>query len=222
MNRRLAVLVGVLAVTALPELANATSGSTRLVPTPCPDLSQILAYCRTGGAAAPDGRGGAFVAWSDDREVTVQRFGPTGEVMPGWPALGLPVGWGVGAQFSLAADGSGGAIVTWIGRHGEVRLQRVGSACGIAPGWPAEGLVLCDLEGEGRFPRVARVDAASVMVAWREQETNGTQSIRLARAKLSGSVARGDPADGFVLASGGEGSVCEMSPDGRGGAYVSW
>jgi hypothetical protein len=60
------------------------------------------------------------------------------------------------------------------------------------------------------------------MVAWREQEKNGTESFRLALAMLSGSVARDWPPNGFVLDSGYVGDVCELLADGRGGALVNW
>src|SRR5467141_3848652 len=77
--------IGVLAPLLLPRPTYATSGTTRLPERPCPDLSQNLSYGRAGGSAVPDGRGGAFVAWADDREVSVMRFDPEGRSAPRWP-----------------------------------------------------------------------------------------------------------------------------------------
>ncbi|MGH7730252.1 MAG: hypothetical protein ACRENJ_03280, partial [Candidatus Eiseniibacteriota bacterium] len=223
---------GVVAVASLALLlthvaAFASQGRIRMPPRPCPDLSQILSYGRARGGAASDHRGGAFVVWADDRAISVQRFGPSGGIAPGWPAPGLALGWIApseeGYQSFVAADSAGGALVAWIGRRGEVRLQRVAADCGVAPGWPAEGMVVCELSGTGRHPAVAMTGRASAMVVWREQETNGTQSIRLARVRFAGAPVDVGPANGQVLASGHElMNLTEIVADGRGGGILLW
>ena len=80
---------------------------------------------------APDGGGGAFVTWSDKRAGLVgvygQRLGATGA--SAWTQGGIPLTPAVNAGISsIASDGGGGAIITWLdSRNGpwEVRAQRV-------------------------------------------------------------------------------------------------
>jgi hypothetical protein len=227
MKRARFLAVASLIATLASDPARATPGTIHVPPRPCPDLSQNLSYGRARGSAAPDGRGGAFVVWGDDRAVSVQRFGPSGAIAGGWPAPGFTLGWispaEEGYQSFVAADSAGGALVAWIGRQGEVRLQRVTPGCGVAEGWPAEGLVLCALPGTGRHPAVALNDRGSAMIIWREQETNGTQSIRLARVELAGALAAGWPANGRVVESGdGLSDIADLVSDGRDGAIVTW
>src|SRR5437868_2622448 len=68
-----------------------------------------------------DGRGGALVTWQDSRpsatgtDIYAQHILASGIVDPAWPADGRAVCAASGSQGSptLAADGAGGAIITW-------------------------------------------------------------------------------------------------------------
>src|SRR4029079_13354630 len=87
-----------------------------------------------GGAAAsapplashlPDGTGGFFLAWSENRRGSsrspsvstawVRRVTSSGDVAPGWPAHGVEVSGGASEGDSplLVSDGSGGVVVAW-------------------------------------------------------------------------------------------------------------
>jgi len=73
-------------------------------------------------AIVPDGTGGAFVAWEDNRsgtssDIYVQRLDATG--VPQWTPNGVPVCSAIGAQsaVAMASDGTGGAIVAWTDRR---------------------------------------------------------------------------------------------------------
>ncbi|HMA47273.1 MAG TPA: hypothetical protein VKP11_08750, partial [Frankiaceae bacterium] len=87
-----------------------------------------LAVCTAVGAQPeeqvllPDGAGGAFIAWRDDRtegaanaDIYVQRITATGTIAPGWPPDGLCVCAAGGIQRApvLATDGAGGVFVAW-------------------------------------------------------------------------------------------------------------
>jgi len=226
MFRAVPGILVLLAAVLASDPARASVHVGPMAPRPCPDLSQIPSFGRPHGAAAADGRGGAFVLWADDRAISIQRFGPSGRIADGWPAPGLALGWIApgeeGFQSYVAGDGSGGAMVSWIGREGELRLQRVTSACGVSSGWPAEGLVLCSLPGLARNPEVVMTDTAAAMVIWREQEINGTQSMRLSRVMTTGRLAEGWSANGRVLATGELQQIAELVADGRGGAIAYW
>ena len=90
-----------------------------------------VAVCSTTGdqkhpTLAPDGAGGAFVAWQDargaDYDIYAQHVTGAGSPAAGWPAKGLAVCTAPGDQETpaVAADGSGGAIVAWVDHRGGV------------------------------------------------------------------------------------------------------
>ncbi len=71
---------------------------------------------------APDGLGGAYVAWVWDRSTAfpayVQHITAAGTVAPGWPPHGVlvaPTNHQIDPQ--VVADGAGGAIVAWREAH---------------------------------------------------------------------------------------------------------
>jgi hypothetical protein len=73
-------------------------------------------------AIASDGAGGAIVAWNDERGgypdhggTYAQRVRASGVVDPAWPANGRALRTSLydSSELRVAADGAGGAIVTW-------------------------------------------------------------------------------------------------------------
>src|SRR5206468_4811242 len=89
---------------------------------------------------APDGSGGMFIVWQDDRTGTsdlyATRLTASGSLAPGWPANGYAVCTAPGDQklAAIAADGVGGFYLAWedyrVGTgESDVYVQRVtGSA----------------------------------------------------------------------------------------------
>jgi hypothetical protein len=76
-----------------------------------------------GADIAPDGEGGSFVTWAVDRSVFLNRIGPDGLPVPGWPAGGALVryadsSWTVEVP-RVAVDGAGGAYVAYVHSHRE-------------------------------------------------------------------------------------------------------
>ncbi|MBI5710844.1 MAG: T9SS type A sorting domain-containing protein [Candidatus Eisenbacteria bacterium] len=119
-------------------------------------------------ALAPDGGGGAFIAWEDMREnastpnglpkVFVQHLAAGGTIAPGWPVNGADIAASPGLQLHprVAPDGAGGVHVTWEdGRAGiDIYVQRLTGAGAVAAGWPANGLAVCTTPGEKGFPDI--------------------------------------------------------------------
>ncbi len=117
---------------------------------------------------APDGSGGAIVAWSEDsagdRDLFAQRIAGNGSLP--WGAGGIAVVGAAGGQYrgGLAADGAGGAFVGWTdNRAGTVRhvfAQRVGAGGTVA--WGADGATstLASL-------LAATLDARGARLEWR-------------------------------------------------------
>src|SRR5438128_2645830 len=72
-----------------------------------------------------------------------------------WAAAGTPVCAATAAQAGpvMIADGAGGACVAWQdGRAdgGDIYMQRLTAAGGVAAGWPAGGLAVCTATGMQR------------------------------------------------------------------------
>src|SRR5258705_8475289 len=105
--------------------------------------------------AAPDGQGGAYVVWFDTRsgntDLYAQHVTFGGAIVAGWLVDGLTVCNDPSTQGRprIASDGQGNAYVTWSDPRGgspDIYLQKL-VAGGIAPGWPANGLVVCNAIG---------------------------------------------------------------------------
>src|SRR5437867_558207 len=79
---------------------------------------------QTNPVAAPDGRGGAIVAWADARgggyDVYAQHLLASGRVDPSWPAAGLPLCEAPDDQAAptIVSDDRGGAIIAWFDQRG--------------------------------------------------------------------------------------------------------
>jgi hypothetical protein len=125
---------------------------------------------------APDGNGGALIAWLDyhpDRftNVFVQRVSAAGAAL--WQSGGLPLcATPVGDLESpqVIGDGTGGAILAWLSRRpsggADIRAERV-SAMGT-PRWPDEGARVCAAPGERSDPRLATDGAGGAILAWQD------------------------------------------------------
>src|SRR5580765_6552018 len=104
------------------------------------DPTLATAVCTATGSqssvvAVSDGAGGIIVAWADPRfgsnDIFAQRLSATG--VPLWTANGVAVCNAAQdqSQVSIAADGSGGAILAWYDNRsfgGDIYAQRITSA----------------------------------------------------------------------------------------------
>ena len=152
-----------------------------------------------GPAVVSDGYGGAIVAWGDQRvggrRVYAQHVLVAGVLDPGWPFNGKglsAVGGMGGGHVNAAADGSGGAIVTWAGAGvgSDILVQRVDITGAIPLSWPANGRVVCSATGDQDFPAIASDGGGRAIVAW-EDLRNGNYDIYAQR--VDGSSFLGNP-----------------------------
>ncbi len=131
-------------------------------------------------AVVGDGAGGVVVTWADLRgatsDVWAQRVLANGT--RAWGAAGLAVCAASGEQLfpALAADGTGGALVTWedtrVSAASDLWVQRV-SGNGTAR-WAAGGVPMCSAPGSQYQPVIVS-DGDSVAVAvWVDQRTGGS------------------------------------------------
>lgn len=194
------------------------------------------ALCTYGGdqndpVIAPDGTGGAIVAWEDRRagasDIYGMRVGANGNLIGGWPANGLAVCTAAQAQVApvIVPDGSGGAFVAWEdyragGANPDIYVQRVTQNGAIASGWPANGAAVCTLGSVQGRPSVIRDGTGGVIIAW-EDFRNGASDVYAQR--LNGAGTAQWLANGVALcaASGHQRFPIAVSDD-AGGAIVVW
>lgn len=123
---------------------------------------------------ALDGAGGAYIVWYDYRDsgtqpgIYAQHVLDSGVPSPAWPVNGLWLGQGWNPE--IGADGTGGAFVAWSASpemyDARCRAQRILPG-GVAPGWPAGGLLLTPFAlNSVQSPRVAADGAGGAFVTW--------------------------------------------------------
>lgn len=203
-------------------------------------------------SVTPDGAGGAFLWWRECRFISMPvpmqhrlfRMQADGSLNVAWPDSGLVLGreayTGSGA---IASDGSGGVYVGLvddiryqlssgpaglrIARLRELRLTRVGSTGALAPGWPAEGVIVRGVAPESLAfePRTGLdllADAQGGAVVACMDSSDGLGLTRLWRYGPAGAPLGGWPAVGVSFTPTLLNSLPGLAPDGLGGAYVAW
>jgi hypothetical protein len=182
-------------------------------------------------AVAPDGAGGAYVAWYDDRnyavtsyDVYAQHLMSSGAIAPGWPQDGLALCALPGEQAYPVAmpDDSGGAVFIWgdgrPGAPGSYAL-RVNVDGTRAPGWPIDGLLLSSLG----IQKAVR-DEAGGFYGVGATATNGFDgAYYLYRFTFDGTAAAGWPAGGVLVCNApGIRAGISLASDGAGGVLLCW
>ncbi|MCA9753466.1 MAG: hypothetical protein KC591_14830 [Gemmatimonadetes bacterium] len=126
--------------------------------------------------AVTDGAGGAIIAWRDGRPGTpgiyAQRLNASGD--PQWTADGVLLSTASGLYLDAAADGAGGAFVSWV-EGGLTRVQRV-DASG-APQWTIGGEPANDVVGDQRSTDVVADGAGGAFVVWQDYRSGFTYHI---------------------------------------------
>jgi hypothetical protein len=199
--------------------------------------------------AVPDGAGGAYIAWLDDRDITrniyVQRINAMGHVL--WQPNGIPVNADNLNERSLArlvADSAAGLYVVWdesfydtnsqLYTFYQVFAQRFTPAG--EPRWGSGGLRVCTTTPEAMrgLPSAASGAQHSVLIAFSDGR-NGTQNTGGDFTNLDVFAQRLD-SNGQRLWGNGGAAVCtsdsnqiladeglktrQLMTDGTGGAYV--
>ena len=177
---------------------------------------------------APDGSGGAIVAWGDSRVSSLGVFSErvlrNGFTAPGWPVDGVQIG-ATNSYFSQgrgASDDAGGAYFAWGGDDSpsthRILLQHVTGAAAVATGWPADGLVVGNTASVGSLPRVAPDGGGGVFVCW-----NDDPALRIQRVRADGTLSPGWPASGALITNvSGTYGLPYVVGDGNGGVIVAW
>ncbi|MGI8905922.1 MAG: hypothetical protein ACR2IE_05465 [Candidatus Sumerlaeaceae bacterium] len=142
---------------------------------------------------ATDGAGGAIIIWQDLRggtttyDIYAQRYDAAGA--PQWTANGVAVSTAANHQRDpqIAADGAGGAIITWhddrSGTGSDIYAQRVNAAG--APQWTADGVAVSTAADDQLDPQIAADAAGGAIITWRDLRS-GNYDIYASRLDGSG------------------------------------
>jgi hypothetical protein len=186
-----------------------------------------------------DGAGGALVAWADFRtqqpgyfylifaDLYIQRVTGRGSLAVGWPAEGVPVCTATDAQYAhvMAADGSGGALLTWIdyrGAEADIYAARVTASGARAPGWSVDGTPVSTAEGYQYRSTLVGDGKGGAFFAF-ERFTN-TEKIYAQHLDGAGQIVPGWPEAGVPLALAPPNST-QLDPgivSAGSGAIVAW
>jgi hypothetical protein len=177
--------------------------------------------------AAPDGAGGAIVAWDDDRSYPVRHDIYAQKVdnwgVTTWTADGVPLCTAPGLQLypAIASDGAGGAIVAWIDQRlpeRDIYVQRV-NAAGVVQ-WAHNGVALCTAAANQWTVKIVADGFGGAIAMWSD-DRNGTRDIYAQRIDGAGTVLWA--ADGVaVCATPGDQAAPQIIADGTGGAIITW
>jgi len=176
-------------------------------------------------AMAPDGMGGAYVFWLDDRAPGLfgQHISEQGKML--WATNGIPIAMRpstfVGRPVAIT-DGSHGAIVAWAGSSGArtgVFAVRV-SPSGALP-WRGRGEVFDagSLRVDGL--RVIKAPSGGAVLAWRAWRQGADVQILAQHLNHEGRRLWA-PGGAPVCQAGGSRDKVALATDHRGGAYLAW
>lgn len=143
---------------------------------------------------APDGSGGAIVAWQDARDAAttgndlyIQRVTSAGVLA--WAANGVVVCDAIGEQGypDIVGMSEGSAAIVWDDRRSgnyDVYAQRF-DASGSSQ-WGADGRAICSSSYDQRTPRVCSDGSGGLVVAWTDKR-NGTAYTDIYAQRLDSS-----------------------------------
>ncbi len=196
-----------------------------------------LAVCTAAGvqssiAIVGDAAGGALLLWRDTRNDTdlyAMRVLASGQVDPGWPANGLAVASGAGAQLfpNVVSDRHGGMLLAWQDfRNGptpDIYAQHLLVNGTLPAGWTVNGVAVCNAAEAQQFPSVDYDGAGGALVGWEDLRNGVTTDIFVQHVRANGTMDPTWPANGAVAcAAGGNQTRARVATDAAGGLFVGW
>lgn len=169
---------------------------------------------QVGPVIASDGDGGAFVSWADFRDfgplnsgsdLYLQRVTALGQIAPGWPLDGVLVAGGPGTQgnsWRMCPDRTGGVLIVYGDTRldfGDLYLQRITAAGGIAPGWPVGGVAISVSPDEQYLPELIADGEGGAFVSWQDGSDPATTRARFTHVLAGGEIASGWPVEGRLF-----------------------
>ncbi len=174
-----------------------------------------------------DGLGGAIITWYDHRsgtndDIYAQRINASGVVQ--WAANGVAICTATGDQQypAIAADGSGGAIITWMdtrtSSNPNTYAQRV-NASGVVQ-WTSNGVAICTVNSLQEKHAISSDGSGGAIVTWLDYRYG--YDIYAQRIDASGLVQW--TTNGIIIchATLPRTYTPEIISDGSGEAIITW
>ncbi|MBK7369355.1 MAG: hypothetical protein IPJ04_16090 [Candidatus Eisenbacteria bacterium] len=184
-------------------------------------------YGQYSPVVVPDGSGGAYIAWRDERSLVgaylqrvngsgVEQWTPDGNLLN--PALSMA------DRPALATDGQGGVIAAWSDdRDGflnaRVRVQRF-SPAGTAL-WSTGGVAVCPATAAQSYASMDADGVGGCVVAWRDGRTGASVDVYAQRVGADG-LRRWTDAAVAVSVAANDQDFPVLRSDGKGGACIAW
>jgi hypothetical protein len=183
---------------------------------------------------APDGNGGAIIAWTDDRDtvstprtsdVYIQRVDSSGNRL--WASDGVPISIGAGNQKApeIFSFGDGGAIIAWDDtRNGsnnrDIYAQRVDPSGSIM--WSTNGIPICNAVNDQDHMRLISDRTFGVIISWEDEREGGNnRHVYAQRVNANGNIQWID--NGVAISNApGYKSFSQILPLGTGDAIITW
>ncbi len=200
------------------------------------------ANTQTAFAIAPDGSGGAYMAWQDPRisttgpDIFVDRMNNNGTLQAGNNGLNItPLTSGAADQQLTPYcinDGAGNLLLTWGDQrfgntNGDIYVQKLNSS--LAEQWTAKGVSICNAAGIQSNPYIVTDGSGGLIATWSDARLSGDRNIYAQRVSSTGVPQWAPVADGvpIVTAVGNQpGSSTQsdifITEDGSGGAVIAW
>jgi hypothetical protein len=174
-------------------------------------------------AIAPDGSGGAIIAWEDNRPdaggIYAQRVDAEGNLL--WSGDGVPIATVSNSQDDpqIVSDGQGGAILSWNDTRGsswDVYAQKVDANGSVL--WTGNGVPVAVLDDHQGDPRIVTDGAGGAILVWDDGRAAGLYAQRVDANGLALWTTNGIAVCAAAVSAGERAIVA----DGAGGAVVVW
>ncbi len=182
----------------------------------------------------PDGLGGAFILWEDNRnlmktDIYMQRISASGERQ--WETTGVPVCVMERGQYNakIISDANGGVLVAWSddrnvqgqGESTDIYAQRLdlnGNAL-----WTANGRNICTALKGQYLSDMMSDGAGGAILTWIDGRDYNHNEDDIYAQRINGNGSVLWQADGIALCTAAhEQSDPKLTIDGRGGAIITW
>jgi hypothetical protein len=177
-------------------------------------------------ALAPDGSGGAIIAWEDRRnggyDIYAQRLDASGA--PQWTAGGIPICDSGQSQTTpqVVEDGSGGAVIAWSDRRNtldfDIFAQRVNASGALQWGF---GSPVSAWMYDQADCRLIHIGSGETMVTWLDGRSGSSTDVYAQKLNVTGTAQWANNGVAVCAAAGDQDDV-RIVPNGSGGAFISW
>ena len=186
---------------------------------------------QTDPAAAPDGSGGAYVVWADNRsgdwDIFAHRVNAWGQVYWPVPQNGTPVRTGLNNHTDpqVINDGNGNAIFVWVNQNNNGATDIYANLFDGTGNflWGPTGVALVQAQHDQFSPALISDGSGGAIVAWTDNRNNDNSQVDVYVRRVASGGGPQWTSDGVAI---GTSTNAQTSPklvsDGLGGAIIVW